>query len=256
MTTKNTLKLLALAIGLYACNGQPKDNQSPPLTKEQQDSANYVQQKAKEDSLMLKDKKGTDKATQEDADMKKTILTASKGVYYLESFDGFEGANSMFDAHKTKGKWIYNFSMNQGGTRQGDSTVLNAADNKLLNSIRIELDETLATRLMVGSTKLFESPFVPYGMDYRTTPHTKSADKTPGVQGELEELTPTTIFNNKQLVLLAMDKVDLTKTIKGNFEFLNADHLFLTFDNLTQTFSLNIMGEMGGDNETLVFKRK
>lgn len=182
---------------------------------------------------------------------KKEIIEKTRGVYNLNSISGLSGANTLFDTQKEKGKWSSSSSVNIGGTREEYKNNLSKLDILLLNSMRIEIDENLTIRLFSGENQLLESAFNENGMDYRIKE--KSKEK---MNEKLAILSSSTIFQKKNLIILADDQIDFSNTLEGNFDITTSDNLILSYSVEDNSFLLDIF--IGGccDNSTLTFTKK
>lgn len=180
---------------------------------------------------------------------KHEILTNLVGEFKLESIEGVQGANTMFDYYIKNGQWFCFYSSLEDGMRDGSEEKLKVNDNKFLNSIKIEVFKDLSIKVFNGNKVLVEVPFIESGMDYKIT---KNESK---LSAQFLELSPTTIFKDKNLMLLADDLIDPSIFFIGSpLEMLFSDNLILFYSLKDGEFVLEIFSSEFSESSTFTFK--
>jgi hypothetical protein len=220
---KQFLIVVSALLLLTSCGGDKTQTVNKELPSKEKNTS-------KADSL-------NSKIEEEPISKKKELLQNAIGEYQLTAISGAMGANTMFDTEKVKNKWVSTSSSINEAMRESYDIELNKSDIKLLNSLKIEVDQDLNVTFRAGNKVIVESKFIDNGMDYKV--------KAKGSFNErLQNLSPSTVLDGDNLMILANDHIDYSTILTGSFDVITSDNMTLYYNVKEKCFYLEIfLGE-------------
>lgn len=180
------------------------------------------------------------------------ILKKAAGDYPLQSINGNEAANAMFDTAWNDGRWTTSYSSIEAGTRtESDEVKLTADDLKLLNSMKLRVAPDQSVLLLKGDTEILRVPFSDTGLYYHVTGKYESVI----YDDFLEKYKPSLDRKDAWLYLAAMDKIDLSKDLKAGFEMILGDMLTLRYSPASGAFEMAVFHSNCCDANIFTFKK-
>jgi len=181
---------------------------------------------------------------------KSEALRAAVGSYELVAIDGNFGANGMTEYEKSQGVWSLRTSSISNAQREFFDESLSGRELGVLNSARVEVDERLTTRLLVGSRLLLELPFTANGMRFERITYPEK-----DLPVEWKSMSPSTTYIDHLLYLAAMGATDFSKELAVK-RLVNRGALVVEFDPGRKVFRLSLNNADSGDGNVLTFQRK
>ena len=182
---------------------------------------------------------------------KTDVLSDAMGQYALTSISGGITETGIFNTYIENNKW----KSSSSGIISSQNVVvgidLEETDIQLLNNIHIEVDDNMNVHVLAGLIELINCPFNASGMDYKVN----ETDKTK-VNEKIAPLSPSTIYIDNQLILLANDHIDLSATLKGNFDVTTSDNIILSYSPAERKFELEIFNKECCNGNILTFEKK
>jgi hypothetical protein len=179
---------------------------------------------------------------------KKELLQSAIGTYKLTAISGSMGANAMFDTEKVRNKWVSTSSSISDAMRESYDIELNKSDINLLNSLKVDVDKDLNVIIKAGNKTIVESKFIDNGMDYKIKAKSDLNDR-------LQNLSPSTVLDGDNLMILANDHVDFSATLSGSFDIITSDNMTLYYNVKEKCFYLEIFLGECCDANTFTFMR-
>ena len=232
---KSQLLIIVCALLLLtSCGGDKKQTANKELPSKDQKTS-------KADSLISKKEEAP-------ISKKKEILQNAIGEYQLTSISGAMGANTMFDTEKVKNKWLSTSSSISEAMREAYDIELNKSDIKLLNSLKIEVNQDLTVKLTAGNKVIVESKYIDNGMDYKINAKSELNER-------LESLSPSTVLEGDNLMILANDHIDYSTILTGSFDVITSDNMTLYYNVKEKCFYLEIFLGECCDSNTFKFEQ-
>jgi hypothetical protein len=140
---------------------------------------------------------------------KTDVLSDAIGQYTLSSIAGNLSVNGIFDTYYDEGKWKCSSSGIISSQRVVQEIELTDNDIQFLNNLHIEVDDELNVHIFAGLHELVNSKFNASEMDYRINEMDKMK-----MNPKIANLSPSTIYQDNQLVIAANDQIDFSEHSK------------------------------------------
>jgi hypothetical protein len=114
--------------------------------------------------------------------------------------------------------------------------------------LKIEVNQDLTVKLTAGNKVIVESKYIDNGMDYKINAKSELNER-------LESLSPSTVLEGDNLMILANDHIDYSTILTGSFDVITSDNMTLYYNVKEKCFYLEIFLGECCDSNTFKFEQ-